>query len=206
MNIWCCKMSIIITWDVWSIENSREKPRVGRFKQRNINFLPSWLMVLYCSVAKLCPSLHGAMVCSTPAFPALHYLPELAQTHVLWCHPTISSPVTPFSSWPQSFPASGSFLLSRLFAPGGQSIGASDSASILPMNIQGWFSLGLTGLISLLFKGCSRVFSSTTVQKHQFFSAQLSLWSNSHTQMWLLDGLLLTKWCLCFLICCLGWS
>ena len=101
-----------------------------------------------------------------------------------WCHPTISSSV-PFSSCPQSFPASGSFLMSQLFASGGQSIGDSASASVLPMNIQGWFPLGLTGLMPLLSKGLSRVFSSTTVWKHQFFSAQPSLWSNSHICMWL---------------------
>ena len=86
-----------------------------------------------------------------------------------WCHPTISSSVVPFSSCLQSFPASGSFPMSRLFPSGGQSIGASGSASVIPMNNQGWFLLGLTGLISLLSKVLSRVFSSTTVQKHQFF-------------------------------------
>jgi len=95
-----------------------------------------------------------------------------------WCHPTVSSSVAPFSSCPQSFPASGSFPRSRLFSSGGQSIGASASASVLPMNIQGWFPLGLSGLIFLQSTGLSRVFSSTTVRKHQFFSA--SLWSNSH--------------------------
>ena len=103
-----------------------------------------------------------------------------------WCHPTISSSVIPFSSCLQSFPASGSFPMSQFFASGGQSIGASASASVLPMNIQDWFPLGLTGLISLLFKGLSRVFSSTTVQKHQFFGAQTSLWSSSHSHTWLL--------------------
>ena len=86
-----------------------------------------------------------------------------------WCHPTISSSVIPFSSWLQSFPVSGSFPMSQLFASGGQNIGASASASILPMNIQDWFPLGLTGLISLLSKGLSRVFSNTTVQKHQIY-------------------------------------
>ena len=92
-----------------------------------------------------------------------------------WCHPTISSSVIPFSSCPQSFPTSGSFQMSQLFTSGGQSIGVSASTSVLPMNIQDWFPLGWTGWISLLFKGLSRVFSNTTVQKHQFFSAQLSL-------------------------------
>ena len=92
-----------------------------------------------------------------------------------WCYPTISSSVVPFSSHLQSFPESGSFPMSHLFASGGQSIGVSTSASILPMNIQDWFPLGWTGWISLLSKGLSRVFSNTTVQKHQFLDDQLSL-------------------------------
>ena len=90
-----------------------------------------------------------------------------------WCYPTILSSVTHFSSWPQSFPASGSFPMNQLFTSGGQNTGASSSASVFLMNIQGWFPLGLTGLISLQSKGLSRVFSSTTVQKHQFFGTQL---------------------------------
>ena len=93
-----------------------------------------------------------------------------------WCHPTILSPATLFSFCLQSFPASASFPMSQLFASGGQSIGASASASVL--NIQGWFPLGLTGLISLLSKGLSSIFSSTTVRKHQFFGTQPSLWNN----------------------------
>ena len=92
-----------------------------------------------------------------------------------WCHPTVASSVVPFSSCLQSFPASGSFPMSQLFASGSQSIGASASASVLPMNIQDWFPLGWTGWISLQSKGLSRVFSNTTVQKHQFFGAELSL-------------------------------
>ena len=92
-----------------------------------------------------------------------------------WCHPTISSSVVPFSSHLQSFPASESFPRSQFFVSGGQSIGVSASASILPMNIQDWFPLGWTGWISLQSKGLSRVFSNTTVQKHQFFGAQFSL-------------------------------
>ena len=97
-----------------------------------------------------------------------------------WCHPTISSSVVPFPSCLQSFPASGSFPMSRVFASGCQSIGTSASASVLLINIQGWFPLGLTGLISLQSNGLSRVFSNTTVQKHQFFGIQPSLWSSSH--------------------------
>ena len=92
-----------------------------------------------------------------------------------WCHPTISSSVVPFSSCPQSFPASGSFQMSQLFTSGGQSIGVSASTSVLPMNTQDWSPLGWTGWISLQSKGLSRVFSNTTVQKHQFFGTQLSL-------------------------------
>ena len=101
-----------------------------------------------------------------------------------WCYPTISSSVILFSHL-QSFPASRSFLMCQLFTLGGQSIGASTSASVFPMHIQGWFPLGLTGLISLQSKGLSRVFSKTTVQKHQFFGAQPSLWPNSHIHTWL---------------------
>ena len=104
-----------------------------------------------------------------------------------WCHPAISSSVVPFSSCLQSFPASGSFSMSQFLTSGGHSIGASASASVLPMNIQDWFPLGLTGLISLQSKGLSRVFSSTTIWKHQFFGAQRSLWCNSHIRTWLLE-------------------
>ena len=117
-----------------------------------------------------------------------------------WCHPTISSSVIPFSSCLQSFPASGTFQMSQLFASDGQSIGVSALASVLPMNTQDWSPLGWTGWISLQSKGLSRVFSNTTVQKHQSFSTQLSLRSNTHIhtqplekpQPWL-DGPLLAK-------------
>ena len=135
-----------------------------------------------CSVTKLCPALCNSMDWSTPGFPVFHYLPEFAQTHVHWVGDTIqpSHPLLPpFSSRPQSFPASRSFPRSQLFTSGGQSIGASAAASVLPINIQGWFPLGLTHLISMLSKGVSKV-SSTTIKKHQFFNAQPSLWSNSN--------------------------
>ena len=112
-----------------------------------------------------------------------------------WCHPMISSSVVPFSSCFQSFPASGSSPMSQFFTSGGQSIGVSASASVLPMNIQDWFPLGLTGLISLKSKGLSGVLSSTTVQKLQFFGTQLSLWSNSHIHTWLLKKTIaMTRW------------
>ena len=103
-----------------------------------------------------------------------------------WCYLTISSFATPFSFCLQSFPASGYFPVSQVFASGGQT---SASPSVLPVNIQDWFPLGLTHLISLLFKGLSRVFSSSTIQKHQLFSTQLSLWSTSHICSWLLEEL-----------------
>ena len=103
-----------------------------------------------------------------------------------WCHPTISSSVDPFSLCPQSFPASVSFSISQFFASGGQRIGVSPSTSVLPMNTQDWSPLGWTGWISLQSKGLSKVFFNITVQKHHFFSAQLSLSSNSHIHTWLL--------------------
>ena len=130
-----------------------------------------------CWVAKSCLTLrphrlqHARLLC-----PSLS--PEVCSASCplsRWCHPTISYSVTCFSSCPQSFPASGSFPMSWFFTSGGQNIGVSGSASVLPMNTQDWFPLGLTGLISLQSKGLSRVFSNTTVQKHQFFGTQLSL-------------------------------
>ena len=104
-----------------------------------------------------------------------------------WCHPAISSFVIPFSSCPQSFPASGSFQMSQLLASGGQSIGVSASTSVLAMNIQDWFPLGWTGWTFLQSKGLSIVFSNTIVQKHQFFGTQPSLWPSSHIHTWLLE-------------------
>ena len=114
---------------------------------------------------------HARPPCSSPT-PGVHPNPCPLSW---WCHPTISSSLIPFSSCPQSFPASGSFPMSQLFASGGESIGISASTSVLPMNTQDWSLLGWTAWISLLSKGLSRVFSNTTVQKHQFFSTQLSL-------------------------------
>ena len=104
-----------------------------------------------------------------------------------WFHPAISSSVIPFCSCLLSLPASGSFQMSQFFESGGQSIGISASASVLPMNIQDWFPLGLTGLISLQSRRISRAFSNTTVWKHHLFGTQLSLWSNSHIHTWLLE-------------------
>ena len=114
---------------------------------------------------------HTRPPCSSPTPEAYSNSSPLSW----WCHPTISSSVIPFSACLQSFPESGSFQMSQFFASGGQNIGVSASAPIFPMNIQNWFPLGWTGWISLHSKGLSRVFSNTTVQKHQFFSTQLSL-------------------------------
>ena len=127
------------------------------------------------SVVQSCPFLCDPMDCSMPSFHVLSPSPGACSNSCplcRGCHPTISSSVTPFSSCLQSFPASGSFSMSWLFTSGGQSIGDSSSASVLPMNNQDWFPLGLTGYFSLLSKGLSRILSSTIVQKHQFFGAQ----------------------------------
>ena len=147
--------------------------------------------VQFSSVAQSCPTLCSPMDCSTPGLPVHHQLPECTQTHIHWVSDAIqpSHPLSPrFSSRLHSFPASGSFPTSQLFESGDQSIGASASASILSMNIQDWFPLGLTSLISLLSKGLSRVFSSTTVRKHQFFGIQPSLWFRSHIRTRLLGN------------------
>ena len=118
---------------------------------------------------------HGLQHSRLPDLPLSHVVCPNARLFSWWCHPSISSSFVPFSSYPQSFPASGYFPIGQLFASGGQGIGASASASVLLMNIQGWVSLGLTGWISSLSKKLSRVFSSTTVWKHQFFGVQTSV-------------------------------
>ena len=143
----------------------------------------------FSSVAQSCPTLCDPIDCSTPGLPVHHHLLELTQIHVHRVgdaiqpsHPLLSPSLPAFNLSQQQ----GFFPMSWFFVPGGQSIGVSASASVLPVNIQDWFPLGLTGWISLQSKGHSRVFPNTTVQKHQFFGAQLSLWSNSHIHMWLL--------------------
>ena len=153
----------------------------------------------YYLVAKSCLTFCDTMNCSMPGFPVLHCLPEFAQTFVHWIGNAIQ-PITsiiPLSSCPQSFPTSWSFPMSWLFASGGQSIRDSALAIVLPMNIQDWFSWGLSVLISLQSKGLSRIFSNTTVQKHQFFVAQLSLWSimNFKSSLYIIDkSLVLDIW------------
>ena len=151
---------------------------------------------------------HAKPPCSSPTPGVYSNSCPLTQ----WCHPTISSSVVPFSSHLQSLPASGSFQMSQLLASGGQSIIVSASTSVLPVNIQDWFPSGWASWISLLFKGFSRLFTSTIVQKHQYFDAQLFfIVQLSHPYMTTGKTIALTtgtfaKWCLCFLICCLGWS
>ena len=144
------------------------------FKKSGILFIP----VQFSSVALSCPTLlrphglqHARLCYSSPTPGACSNSSSLSW----WCHPTISCSIVPFSSCLQSFSASGSFPMTQFFTSGGQSIGVSASPLVLPMNIQDWFPLGWTGWISLQSKGLLRVFSNTTVQKHQFFSDWLSL-------------------------------
>ena len=143
-------------------------------------------LVQLLSPVWLCDPMHY----STPGLPVHHQLLEFTQIHVHWVSDAIqpiSSSVVPFSSCPQSFPASGSFQMSQLFTSGSQSIVVSASTSVLPMNTQDWSPLGWTGWISLQSKGLTRVFSSTTVQEHRFFCSQSSLWFSSHIHTWLLE-------------------
>ena len=150
--------------------------------------------VQFSSLAQSCPTLCDPMNHSTPDLPVLHQLPEFTQSHVHrvsdeWCHPAISSSVVPFSSCPQSLPASESFPMRQLFTWDGQNTGISALGSFLPKKSQDWSPLEWTGWISLQSKGLSRVFSNTTVQKHQLFGAQLSSQSIhvSHIHTWPLE-------------------
>ena len=179
------------------LKNSMERSLVNysswvtkSWTRLSILTLMFWLVSLVSSVAQSCPILCDPVNRSTPGLPVHHQLLQFTQTHVhhQWCHPAISSSAIPeFSSCPQSLSASGSFPMSQLFAWGGKSIEVSASASVLPMNTQDWSSLGWTGWISLQSKGLSRLFSNTTVQKHQFFCAQLSSQTNSHIHTWPLE-------------------
>ena len=149
--------------------------------------LLSSLSVQFSSVAQSCPTPCDPMNPSTPGLPVHHHLPEFTQTQVHRVSDTISSSVVPFSSCHQSLPASESFPMSQLFSWGGQSTGVSASASFLPKKSQGCSPSEWTGWICLQSKGLSRVFSNTTVQKHQFFGTQPSSHSNSHIHTWLLE-------------------
>ena len=167
---WCCKGSDTTEWLNWTeLELAYSS-----------HPLLLWSHQVMSDSLRPCGWQHTRLPC--PSLPPGVYSDSCLLTQ--WCHPIISSFVAPFFC-PQSFPASGSFPMGRLLS-GGQSIGASALASVLPVNIQGWFLLGLTGLISLQSKGLSSVFSSTTVQKHQFFGTQPSLLSNCHIWTWLL--------------------
>ena len=174
-------------------------------------------MLFCCLVAQLCLTLIYPMVCSMPGFPVLHYLLEFAQTHVHWVMDIIWWQVMPSNSLilcrplfllPSITPSIRVFSSeSALCIRWSKYWSFSFSILVFPMNIQGWFPLGWTGWISLQSKGLSWVFSNTTVQKHQFFRAEPSLWSNSHIPTWSLEKPLLwlyepllENWCLCFLI------
>ena len=145
--------------------------------------------IQFSSVAQSCLTLcgHESQHTRPPCPSQTPRVQPNSCTSSRWCHPAISFSVIPFSSCPLSLLASGSFPMSQCFVWGGQNIGVSASASVLPMNTQDWSLLGWTGWISLLSKGVSRVFSNITVQKHQFFSAQLSSQSNSHIHTWPLE-------------------
>ena len=179
------KLNIVIRsrhlgwWD-WGPPGQRESLQSGT--ERALD--ESWLLFSHSVMSdSLWPHglQHARLPCPSPSPGACSNSCPLSR----WCHPTSSSSVVPFCSCLQSFPVSGSFLISLHFISCSQSTGA--SSSVLPMNIQDWFPLDLTGLISLQSKGLSRVFSNTTVQKHQYFSAQPFLWSNSHIHTWLLE-------------------
>ena len=181
-------MCVLCPWGSNSLKQDLEHTFLLRIRKAEVSCC-LLLVFCYCSISKSCPNslrpdgLHHARLPCPSLSPRIcsNWCP-LNQ----WCHPTISPSVTPIYSSPQSFPATGSFPMSWLFPSGGQSIGT--SASVLPVNIQGWFPLGLTGLRSLLSKGLSSIFSSTTVWKHQFFGTQPSLWSSFHICTWLLEN------------------
>ena len=160
------------------------------FSLHTCSFLCLYKWDCCCSVTQLCLTLWDPTDCSMPGFLVLHYPPEFAQMQVHWVSDAIQPPHPLWSPSPPAFILSQHlrFLYWVGFSIMWPSIGASALASALLMNTKGWFPLGLTGLISLLSKGLSRVFSSTTIQKHQFFSAQPSLWSSSHIRTWLLEN------------------
>ena len=163
----------------------------NRYKMENIDHIKNeWSQVWHqfsCPVVSNSLQPHGLQHTRPPCPSSAPRIYSDSCPLSWWCHPTISSSVVPFSSCSEYFPASGSFPMIQLFAWGGQSIGVSVSASVLPVNTQDWSPLGWTSGISLQSKGLSRVFSNTAVQKHQFFSAQLSSQSNSHIHTWPLE-------------------
>ena len=161
---------------VWHANNQFGKPMLENFNNATNKFKLIEMSVQFSrSVVSNCLEPHGLQHSRLPCPSSTPGACSNSCPLSWWCHPTISSSVVPFSFHLQSFPTSGSFQMSQCFISGDQSIGVPASISVLPMNIQGWFPLGLAGLISLQSKGLSRVFSNTTVQKYQFFGAQLSL-------------------------------
>ena len=171
---------------IWAYEDILPLPTARRKGPASTHFCFSSVQFSRLVVSDSLPpheSQHARPPCPSPTL-GVHSDSHLSSQ---WCHPAISSSVVPFSSCPQSLPASGSFPMSQPFAWGGQSIGVSASASVLPINTQDWSPLEWTGWISLQSKGLSRVFFNTTVQKHQFFVAQLSSQSNSHIHTWPLE-------------------
>ena len=184
--------SIIACWEWLPLMVQRERKArevIKGYAKIFQKILKTIISVQFTSITQSCPTLwpnglqHTRPPCPSPT-PRVY-----SNSYPLspWCYPTISSSVIPFSSCPQSFRASGSFQMSQFFSSGGQNTGVSASTSVLTMNIQEWFLLGWTGWISLQSKGLSRVFSNTSVQKHQFFGTQLSLQFNSHNHTWLLE-------------------
>ena len=201
-NFW--EKSPLLSWNtrdcIWGLTVYPSSPSLGPGKEQHmantwrIPECPKVLaVILWMSFIRgmaKCNSLSHIRLFVTPWLPCPSPTPGACSDSCpssQWCHPIISSSVVPFSSCLQSFLTSESSPVSQFFASGGQSIRAWASASVLPMNVQGWFPLGLAGLISLQSKGLSRVFSSTTVQKHQCFSIQLSLWANSYICTWLME-------------------
>ena len=196
----------IWTWhlDIWTLEFGHERARIWIWRNRCVSgsthqAMSQWRSYRNESWSQFSSVQFSRSVMSNSLRPheSQHYRPPCPSPtprvysnscpSSWWCHPAISSSVVPFSSCPQSLPASGSFPMSQLFTWGGQSIGVSALASVLPMNTQDWSHLVWTGWISLQSKGLSRVFSNTIVQKHQFFGPQLSSQSNSHIHTWPLE-------------------
>ena len=184
----------------FSLSICSEFMRIFRFKLKKVgkttrplrydlNQIPYDYTFQFSSIAQSCLTLCTLMNCSTPGLPVRHQLPEFTETHVYWVGDAIqpSHPLLSPSSCLQFFQTLGSFHMSQLFTSGGQSIGVSASTSVLSMNSQEWSPLGWTGWISLQSKGLLRVFSNTTVQKHQFFCTQLSSQSNTHIHTWPLE-------------------
>ena len=172
-------------WDLGSPVRARTcTPCIGRLLTTG----PSGKSSVSCSVMSDSLPPHGLQLARLPCPSPLPWACSNSCPSSRWCHPTISSSAVPFSSCLQSFPASGSFPMSQFFTScdWSFSFGVSASSSVLPMNIQDWFTLGWTGWISLQSKGFSRVFANTTIQKHKFFGIN-SLWSNSHIHTWLLE-------------------